>query len=303
MNRPAGVTVSAIVAILGSILALVFALAAVASLFVATPQAQPPSNVPFLISGVFIIVAASIVGIWTAVGLFRLRPWARTSILIFSAFLAIGSAFTLLGMMAMPLPPDISGPTTQQVRRIMAITFGLPLVVAVWWLIQFNMQSTKAAFASPPAELASRRPISITLIAWASIIGGASSVMGILTQSPAFLFGVIFNGWQAGVIYAVFGALTLYIGKGLLDLREEARILGIWWSGFTLVHTGLVTLVPSLRHRMFALNQELAARDPHARVPDFGMLPTVVLGFGMILTAVTIWFLIRHRAAFGQTEA
>jgi hypothetical protein len=304
MNRPLGVTVSAVVAIAGSILALMFAAAAVASLFIATSASQPPNSGPFLISAALTIVAAAIVGIWTGVGLFRLRPWARISILIFSAFMAVGSAFTLLGAMVVPMPPDVRGPTVLQVRSIIALTFGLPLVVAVWWLIQFNTKSTKAAFASPLAERASRRPISITVIAVASLIGGASSVMGILTESPAFLFGATFTGWQAGVIYAVFGALMLYIGKGLLDLREEARILGIGWSAFSIVHTCAIWLVPALRARLLGLSESLAAtEDPRAHVAVPEMLMSVMFAFAVITLAATIWFLIRERGAFGQVES
>jgi hypothetical protein len=144
--------------------------------------------------------------------------------------------------------------------------------------------------------------MSITVIAWASIIGGASSFFLLLTGTPAFLFGASFNGWTAGLIYAIFGALSLYIGKGLLDLRERARLLAIGWFGFTLVHLGLVTLVPSLRERMFAFQRGLEQNQPNPIPFDQGVMTNVMLAFGAIVTAAIIWFLVRNRAAFSTPQ-
>jgi hypothetical protein len=300
MSRPVGVTASAIVAILGSIFALLLAVLSVASLFIETPQPQHPQ---FVIAGAAMFTALTGIGIWTSVGLFRLRSWARTSILVFAGFLAAVSAFSLLLTMAVPIPPEFSGATEHTFRRMMAVMFGVPLAIAVWWLIQFNTPSTKAAFASPIAGPASPRPLSITVIAWASIVGVAPCLFAILTRTPAFLFGAIFNGWIAGVIYAFFGALSLYIGKGLLDLRERARVLAIGWLGFGFVHLSVVTLVPSLRQRMFELERAVVQNQPNPIPFDQGMMTNVIFAFSAIVAASAIWFLIRNRAAFVRAES
>lgn len=302
MKRPVGVTASAIVAILGSVLALLIAVGSVAALFLPRPPSEPANLGQFVVSGAFILAAAGVVGVWVAVGVLRLRPWARIAMLVLAGFLAMAAIVPLLMTMAVPLPPDISAGTAQDFRRMMAMTFGVPLAVAAWWLIQFNTKSTKAAFDSPVAEPASRRPISITVIAWLSIAGVASIAMAILRQSPAVLFGMIFHGWAAGVVYAVFGALMLYIGMGLLDLREEARILGIGWSAFSLVNTGVIVFVPAIRQRMLALQTELGGEGSRAPVLDLAMVLNVIFVFAAIVAAATIWFLIRHRDAFGQIE-
>jgi hypothetical protein len=302
MNRPVGVTASAIVAILGSVFTLVFASLMVVALFIATPQPKPPET-PFVVLGAVMFAALAAIGIWTSVGLFRMRSWARTSILVFAGFLAAGSLLSLLMMMVIPIPPSVTAGTEHTFRLEMAATFGIPLIVAVWWLVQFNTQSTKAAFASPISEADSRRPLSITIIAWVSLVGGASCVFGSLTRIPAFLFGATFNGWAAGVIYAVFGALSLYIGKGLLELREEARILAIGWFGFSFVHAGLVTLVPSLRHRLLESQAALTQNQANPIPFDQGAMMNWIFAFAAIVAATAIWFLIRNRAAFGQTES
>jgi hypothetical protein len=302
MSRPVGVTASAIVAILGSIFALLLSVLSVATLFVETPQSRPPNPAGLVITGAAMFAALAGIGIWTSVGLFRLRSWARTSILVFAGFLAAGSIFSLLITMAVPVPPETTAGTEHTFRRMMAVMFGIPLAIAVWWLIQFNAQSTKAAFASPVAEPASQRPVSITVIAWVSILGAASCLFPILTRTPAFLFGATFNGWTAGVVYAFFGALSLYIGKGLLDLRERARVLAIGWFGVSFVHLSLVTLVPSWRERMLELQRTVTQNQQNPIPFDQGMMTNVILAFTAIVAASAIWFLIRNRAAFVQAE-
>jgi hypothetical protein len=302
MSRPVGVTASAIVAILGSIFTLLLAVLLIATPFIVTPQPQPPNTAQFAIAAAAMFAALAGIGIWTSVGLFRLRSWARTSILVFAGFLAAGCAFSLLITMAVPIPPQFTAGTVHTFRRTIAVMFGVPLVVGLWWLIQFNTQSTKAAFAYPIAEAASLRPLSITIIAWASIVGGASCLFPILARMPAFLFGANFNGWIGGVIYAIFGALSLYIGKGLLDLRERARVLAIAWFAFSFVHAGVVTLVPPLRQRMLESQRALIQNQPSPIPIDQGMMLNMIFAFAAIVAAVTIWFLIRNRAAFVRAE-
>jgi hypothetical protein len=242
------------------------------------------------------------IGVWTSVGLFRLRSWARMSILVFAGFLAAGSIFGLLMAMAVPTPPGISAGAEHTFRRAIVVMFGVPLAIAVWWLIQFNTRSTKAAFASDIAEPASLRPLSITIIAWVCIIGVASCLLPILAGMPAFLFGAMFNGWSARVIYALFGALSLYIGKGLLDLRERARVVAIGWFAFSVVHLSVITLVPSLRQRMLELQRSFGQNQPKPIAFDQGMMTNVLLAFTAIVTGAAIWFLIRNRAAFARPE-
>ena len=303
MSRPVGVTASAIVAILGSILALLFTALAIASLFIAPPQSQQANSAQSVIASAAMLAVLALIGMWTSVGLFRLRAWARTSILVFAGFLAACSIFTLVVMMIVPMPPNTTVGTEHTFRRTMAVVFGIPLAIAVWWLVQFNRQSTKAAFASSIADPASARPMSISVIAWMNIVGGASCLLPVVTGTPAFLFGVVFNGWIARVIYAVFAALTLYIGKGLLDLREEVRLLAIGWFAFTLVHLSLITLVPPLRQRMLDLQRTLVQNQPNPIAFDPGTLMNVMLVVAAIVAAGSIFFLIRNRAAFARAES
>jgi hypothetical protein len=291
------------VAIFGSIITLVMAAFMAASPFIATTQPQPPYATQIAIVAAAIALALAGLGFWTAIDVFRLRPWARTSILIFAGFLGAWSAICLLVMMVVPMPPQLNAGMGQTIHVVTLVMFGIPLAIAIWWLIQFNAQSTKAAFASPVAEAASVRPLSITIIGWTDIVGGVGCLLWIPIRLPAFLFGATFNGWTAGVIYGLFGALSLYVGKGLLDLRESARLLAIGWFGFGLVHMCVVTLVPSVRHRMFEM-QRTFEQNQQSQIPfDQGMLMYLTVGFSTILAAAAIYFLIRNRAPFVRASA
>ncbi|HEY4734445.1 MAG TPA: hypothetical protein VIH53_07840, partial [Gemmatimonadaceae bacterium] len=86
----------------------------------------------------------------------------------------------------------------------------------------------------------------------------------------------------------------------LLDLREEARILGIGWYGFSLLQTAVVGFVPSLRQRMFDMQKSISPQDAQTNLGDLGALPNVWFGFGMILAAAAIFFLVRERHSFGD---
>jgi len=299
MSRPAGVTASAVVAMLGSVLSLLFAVMVVAAVFIQPPQTQPPNSTQMALAGAAIMVAFGSFGIWTSLGLFRLRQWARTSIMIFAGFTAVWSFFGLMMMMIVPVPPELP---VGSFRLIMGAMFGIPVAIAIWWLIQFNTPSTKAAFASPLAETESPTPLSITIIGWMYLLGGGSCLLLILLRQPAFLFGAIFNGWTAGVFYAFMGALSLYIGKGLLDLRERVRILAIAWFGFWFVHVSLVSLVPSLRQRMFDLQRGLEPNRPNPIPFDQGMFTNMMVAFSAVFVVTAIWFLVRDRAAFVVAE-
>jgi hypothetical protein len=241
-------------------------------------------------------------GFWTAVGLFRLRSWARTSMLVFAGFLAGWAILALLGSMAVPVTPQMSPLTQRGFREVMAIGFGIPFAIGIWWLVQFNTQSTKAAFASPVVESPSGRPLSISIMGWIGILGIPSCLLLALMRMPAFLFGTAFYGWSAIAIYILFGVVSLFIGKGLLDLREPARLAGIGWLAFGFLHTSLVTLVPAWRQRMFDLQRALAPSQPQPIALNQSMILIVTIGGSAVVTAFAIWFLVRNRPAFARAE-
>jgi len=296
MSKPPGVTASAIVAMLGSTIFLVFASLIVVALFTEPPPSAPPDTIPLGIALAMTNMILGGLGIWTAIGLLRLRPWARTSMIVFAGFLGVIGLFGLMMTITGPMPAG-SG---EGFRWGVGVLFAIPMALSVWWLVQFNNHSTKAAFASSAADSGLARPASITIIAWMMLAGGLSCVFAIFTRAPLFLLGATLTGSTAGVLYAVFGALSLFIGKGLLDLREEARILGIAWSAVTIIHMGLITLVPPLRERLLEMQRVLTPDQADPVSFDLAVMMNVSFGVSAGLAALAIWFLIRNRDVFGR---
>ena len=300
MTRPVGVTASAIVAVVGSIIMLLFAGLAIGSLFVASPN-QPP-NAQAVVAGALTIAAFGLVGIWTAVGLFGLRPWARTAILVVSGMTVGSSIFAIALIMLFPMPADLSPDTVKVFRWTMGVIFGVPLLIAVWWLIQFNRESTKAAFQSALGAQ-SRLPIGVAFVAWIVISGGVFTAAGLLSQAPAFLLGMTLTGWSAGIFYSFFTAASVYIGKGLLELNERARVLAIWWFVLPLLHGILLSSVPSFRQRLLEAQQEATSQQSQAMPIDPGVIINIALAISLIMTAVAVWILMKNRPAFARTES
>ena len=301
MKRPIPVTASAIVALLGSILTLLFAVLMVATPFIAPPPPSQPANSALIAIGVALMFGAlGGIGVWTSVGLWRLRPWARTSILIFAGFLAAWCVFIVLLMGVMPMPPDISAVTGRTIRQITMIAFSIPLAIGVWWLFQFNTQATKTAFTSGTFESESRIPLSIAIIGWVQVIGGMLTIIPLVAAMPAFVGGMAVTGWTARVFYLLVGALSLWMGKELLDLHEKARLAAIAWFLISFVHTALILYVPSWWQRMVEMEQ---ARSQSPQFPlDQGRFANVIVAASAVVWGVAIWCLVRNRPAFVRSE-
>ena len=90
MSRPAGVTVSAVFLILGSVLT---ALTGATMLFVPSFDSPTTPQLPFhnaiMVGTAVLLFGCALWGVLTAVGLFCMRRWARISILVIGALLVI----------------------------------------------------------------------------------------------------------------------------------------------------------------------------------------------------------------------
>lgn len=124
------VRMNAGLAILGSIVMVVLGSALAASAFVDAPAGRGPE----MMAGAIVIAVLSAWGIVTGACIFLRQGWARISMLIFSAMLA------LLGGVACGLAiPGRAWATAV----LGAILFG----VGFWWVTLFNRASVKEYFA------------------------------------------------------------------------------------------------------------------------------------------------------------
>ena len=301
MTRPVGVTASAIVAVIGSIIMLLYSGLMIAALFMPSLQSetQPPAA-PLILPLVLISGALGVIGIWTSVGLFALRPWARVSILVFAGFVVTTSIFGLVAVTFLPMPADLPRDTANVVRWASMALFGVPLLIAVWWIIQFNSQATKAAFQSSLGAR-SARPVAVAFIAWWILSAALFPAIGLVNQTPAFVLGMTLHGWSAGIFYSFFTVASLYIGKGLLDLRDRARILAIWWFLLPTLHGILLLSMPSFRQRFFEFLKE--GSTTQIRPGLFEPLMYAGYGFSLIVAAAGIWILVKNRPAFARAQS
>jgi len=302
LNRPVGVTASAIVAIIGSLVALLFAGVMLLTLVMppAQPQPQPPGYTGIAIGSAVMFAVLAATGLWTSIGLFRLRRWARTSMLVFAGSIAVFGLLMLIVVAIMPaqMSAQAGGDAARAARPLLIATFSIPVAIGVWWLFQFNAPSTALAFKSTSPDARPELPLSITLIAWTTLIGGVVCVIPILIGLPAILFGIEIGGWPARVVYAVFGAVSTYIGWGLIKYQERARVLAIGWYALTLAHMAVVSLVPSLRERMLQAQRDIAGAQGQQLVIDDATFLSLTLGLVVLVVVATIWFLVRNKEAF-----
>ncbi len=172
-RRPAGVVICAVVLGLTGAIQLLFAVLSGVAAVIAPKMpapAQAASTPPpagfllaiMLFSTVFYLVLAGWAGA-TMVGLLRMRPWSRISMIVIGAGLILAGLFGALGMSAaqlaigtMPLPPNAD-------PRILHITFILLIILAllvvglgVWWVVYFALGKMRNAFSLAEAQRANR---------------------------------------------------------------------------------------------------------------------------------------------------
>ncbi|HYW43445.1 MAG TPA: hypothetical protein VE959_11360 [Bryobacteraceae bacterium] len=300
-----GIRVSAVLAILGSVLTLLFSGLLVWTAFFAHGFAPGSPADTGLMKGVLIALTVFFIGltVWgvaTGAGIFRRRGWARVSIVIFAVLLVGMGGSAMLGIFFVRLPPspDVSEQIMRNIRLAMAAFYGGLLLIGVWWLLLFNSARAKQYFTSVEAAPESGRPLSITVIAWYLLLLAAGTAVGAATRLPAMLFGLVATGWSAMGIYTVYTAVGIYLGTGLLQLQKLARTGAIVFFLFNAANSVVSIAMPGLAGRMQAFQDVLprAFQSPQAVLPASNFWIFAVTG--ALFAAVPVWFLVRRRQAF-----
>ena len=297
MKRPIGVIAASVVCLLWSGFAFLMGLAVMWSAFVPAAPTAPPMPKTFALGVGATILALSALGVVTAIELFRLRPWARMSILIFSGIAAPMCFLTVALGFFIPLPA--AAPISETTLRGIVIgLYAVPLLITCWWLAQFTSQTTKAAFMAS----AQSRPLIVLIIGWGNLIGGIVCIIPVLMGLPAFVLGFVFRGVAAQAFYVLFGALSAHLGWSLLKLQERARVFTLGWFGLIALNSAYVMFSPAARTRMLEMQAQI---DAQPTAPELDMMAFLIASSvaTLVLLAIGAWLLVRAKPAFVSSAA
>jgi hypothetical protein len=337
MQRSLGVTLIAILSLIGSVLCLCMA-ALVGFVMSLAPGAENlPGSSPASLKAMFFLailmyVLLAVWGISSSIGLFRLRNWARISTILFSVLLAVMGGFSGLGTLLVaaffPISGPANSPSMKEVFVFIALFWFALTGIGIWWAVFLNRAKVKVQFAAvPPTDgfppqtvlsptamplpspaSRSHRPVSITVIAWLLLVGCPFLLLGPMLHMPAILFTKILTGWPSIAFYLVFVALNACIGVGLLRLKEDARKAAIAAYVFGLVNSAVFNFAPGGTVRMRAFMDMQTQMFPWTRTPQSGQFPQfdpmlfmkMGAALGTVAAVVPLYFLVTRKHAFAK---
>ena len=260
MQRPAGVIITSVLQVLGSLFVLLLA-----AFMAIAPRIVPRSpDTPKEPPGFFLVIAAmylifALLGLATAIGIFRLKGWARYSTLTFAGFLVFFGLLLALVTALVPQPPPSATSAAQLppgfalvVKAVMAFMWLGIAALGGWWLYYFSRRGIRFCFQGGTAEAfaeSSRRPTSIMVLAVLSFMGVPWMLFGLWKPFPLLLFGVVLRGAAARLSYLVFLILALYMGFGLLRLWPPSRVVAICFYAFGWLNTAISWGLPGREER------------------------------------------------------
>lgn len=159
-NRSVGITVIAVLQLIGSALCLAMAVLMAIVMFAASTPLPNDAHLPPMFFTVLKIVLPLLYGlpaVWgtvTAIGLLQLKNWARISTIVFSVLLMVFGAFGMLTSMAFflkSIPGNGLDPKVLPIVGAFSAAFALAQIgIGIWWLVFFNRAGVKAQFLPQP---------------------------------------------------------------------------------------------------------------------------------------------------------
>jgi len=260
-------------------------------------------------------------GIFTGVGLIRLKAWARASVLVLGGLMDVAAIGAIPVILVMSRLPD-TGKEVPGARAAGLVVTGVFLAVmagvGTWWLVLFNLKSVRAQFDETRATgvyaegphtaqaraIRPRRPLSITIIAVLYLMGLPGALFALIRPYPAILMGQVLEGNPARLVFIVQGAIVLTLGVGLLQLKPWARILGICLSAVYALSGVVLYFMPASSEKMLAAMMKFT--PPEAQRITAGMLRTMLpfgLLIGILFSLAILWILAANKAAFTSDRA
>jgi hypothetical protein len=296
------------VAIAGSVvsvlLGLLMVLGAVAMRAAPEPATQPAGSLAALTIMASVCCGFGVWGLASAVGLLLRTNWARLCFVIFGGVLAFFSFFIAAGFLLVlvipttpPLPDNVSRSLFIAILVMFAAVSLACLGIGLWWLVDFNRSAVKASFAGDaPPPPPSRFSVSVSIISWLLIVGSAIAAVEMLFGYPLLLFGIIVRGWASSLLLALFAAVGLSAGIGMLKKRVEAHSLAVGYFGFGILNGASLLLLPGSFGRMQALLRE--TRGSETLPVDMKAFMMFMAFIGLVVAGTMLSTLIRARKPF-----
>jgi hypothetical protein len=300
-KRSAGVTLVAVISILGSAL---FLLSALLMLLAALAQkVQPGILLLGLLMEGLLLSGLAAWGITTAVGLFRLRGWARWSTILFSGLLVIlgaGSA-VMMAIVQLPQPRGAAPGLMAGIKVAVVCVYAVAALLGALWLWYFHTAGVRAQFGAG-TDRPGGRPLSLWVIGFLLIICGLLCLCGVFRPYPAIVFGLSLSGWAARLFFLMLAVFECWLGVELLRLRALSRVLAIALFACTSANALLVGFLPGFPERSRAMMDAMPAGWPGVTAGQSAALSSMqpALLMGALMAVVPIWFLVAHRSAFAK---
>lgn len=328
-KRSGDVTAAAVVLLCGSgLLLLLGGFTVLTMVMAAAPAGQGQVGVAGMLMMVAMYAGLAGWGIATGVGVLKLRPWARISMIVISAFAMAGCVFGGIGIFAAQTllkggqQAQLPAAAVNMMLAIFGFVLVMPLGIAIWWMILFTRKRVAMEFASrgaaeaiaatsfdaqsaPIAPARPQIPLSIRLVAVLYIIGSAMIFVSLeymrQTAMPTVVLGMLVEGRRAQAFMLALGLVQLGLCIAVLKRRAWALDGLIAISVFGTVNTVSFGLSPAWKEalartvRIQQLPPGVAAETMNRFMNTLLPLSLIV---GGVLAVVMLYFLVTRRKEF-----
>ena len=317
------IIVAGIFAILGGALGAFSSLASLIlfsfSQHFAVSPALPDYLRPVLIFFWIFLLLCALSLVVVGIQVIRLRNWARISLLTIAGLMLL---FGLMGIVVVFVTLFVSTPADPRVSQgflaaILAVIYGIPTAVSIWWLILFTRGSVAAQFQASAALEPPRSPsaiavfnnpecpLAIRITGW--YLGSFAIVIPFIlflpNSIPAAYFGHVLFGPAAIVIYILNFALISIPGIGLLLLKRWSYPLTIASQILAGANAIGTTLSPSYDANVRAVFEKMGIPSLHAGTEQMLHYSRYFSLIGLLVPlAIVITLLVTRRKFYEATH-
>jgi|SRR4051812_3104559 hypothetical protein len=263
--------------------------------------APPNSPVQFMLGlSIFYGITAVLV-LWTAIGLIRLRSWARIVTLVFSWLWFAMGLFSMLvmGLMRGTIEQQMSAqdpPATLDPKAmgVVLIVMGI-IFIAIPLAFIGVLTGKKAAMATLQGKegYAPARPIPLSILAvYFMIVPVSFVILLLMPNAPLVVFGHAFYGAPARLMALAFAAVAAYAAWGFWNKRIEG-----WYAGMALSVIWTISGVISVL-RPGAMEAAQRASAQAWGLPSYPDIPHGLYYIGAFIAVAVLAFVALTRRNF-----